>query len=1449
MAGTSPCEQCPAITSPPSLAGGGWWDHAPGRHQRKAWDERDHHPPDAELYHDRHEEPLQPHEASPLVNVTYANVTSWKKHGPTLMATGADLICAAETRMASDMWDATQSRAAQQGYTVVQTFGEPQSHGAPCNGVAILARLPGTLGELPVPDHFTQRWPGRLCMGRFWPPNAKAFVIVATAYAPFYGSQGQEKEQANREFILDLFEVLAEVDGGPVLLAADLNRPAGDPFVNQFLTSGRWSDLTAEATGRREATTIDPQGVGDGKAIDYLIGNEHLMTHLRGAGQLPEPLAHHYPLTLSFAWSMDHPTLTMQECRRLPEQACLPHPQERQPDWTWGHRLHEFRQAVQEGDPDNSTREWIRRWEQLLQWRASHHGARVLPSMTQRWRLAEPQLRLRGRHRPLQECEDPHLRQLKKLRNLLIEWQRRTSRGEEITAAQTRRILALWRQCDLPPPDPLEQPDPSLDPEMPTWDSMAGLLERTRKAVGACERRLKSDRVQKWRRQLKEAHKLGSAKCHAYIKGRRLVPLQRLKDENDQIVTLPADLHRVLRQAWSPIDTPERPLTEEEGARLLDHYGHYYVPQAEWPLPPVTKTAVQDVLRHARVGASPGKGGWTIAELRSLPDLAIAELAQVYTIWDHEGAPDSLNEVYVTMIPKEERNPDPRALRPIAVSSLLVRVWTTLRVREWRDNILAGIPEEQHGGLPTRSVIQLVAELSIEVEVAKHYSYPLGGVSYDFSKFFDSLPHCMIGPILIRAGVPAHWARHYQRLVTTQRYRYRFLDRTTGPVYKKTRGVPQGDAFSVITSLLMLVALTQHVKAQAGPLTMVRMYLDDLTIRSCDSSSILRADDAVREYATQWRIQLSPKTTSFAVDHAAYQGIRRLGHPSSPSLKWLGTFHHLQGKMSQAAIAALQTKINTTRLRLRRLQWIQAPWALRQQLILGNALPGLIWCPLGQPTDLRAFRSIDQTVLTTMMATNPTALQKMAREVFWTCLVKGHRMAVTVARTFATLVALRQARPQFQRQLLQAWERMQLTGQRVRGGLLVSLQEACHHIGLHLDEQFCVTNNVEEPLPLLGPQLPKKFLHDLRQLWRRAQQRQLETRRPHFVGLLELGGIDAECLRRWIAALEAKAPHQATMARLLVTDAYRTAAWMSSHHLTAGERRYSPLCPNCQTDVPEDLHHLLWQCPCWADHRPLGYDSLTTLPLPVRRTLMPVVSLSQEHRTVLRTAFAQAVSILEQHVKGGRQCRLERRRRVIGKQSTTAHAVMGPGNNPDGSEALDLTLGGHTLQRCDVSGRPSLQCTTCNMRSTIGNRRWFALHACTHWIRRRRDRVDCPVGLRDLRCNVSGEMHCVCLWCGAADKQRSNLIRKHRCWEGALRTAIAESGRDMGDHIEYVCGRRGLRGHTLCGEHDNQTCLRCGIAGRALRFHPVCGAFDPTRFGISLDEWKEGLRSSTFLFA
>ena len=530
-----PSQQLSEISSAPlhalhpvhevNLAGGGPWGELPGDLQRRTWDRRSQPDFDASIFD--LPGPLEDEQRDPqgYFTICYSNVGSWLKHGQTLAYQQPDVIVAVETRLADAVWPGQAVAMQRQGYTAAAAPSDKQTNGVPHGGAVIFAKQPCRLAPINLPQDLLQQWPGRVVASRLYPPNAATYMIIVGAYAPFIDRAQQRTEETNRQFLESLFEYLATLDGAPILLAADLNRDAGDPYLAAITTGGRWHDLTTNLLGCRPPTTRTYLPQLGGRAIDHLICNSAALPTFRAMQVAEEAIGHHYPMLLRAHWpEQPQRTLTLQDPCSLPPQAHQPLPQEGAADWAWEDHFEDLANAVAQQDTTSATKWWMRRWEALLHARAEHHGAQIKAGMRERWRLAPPAPMLRGRTSQQSEAEDALGAKLRKLRNLLIEKEARALDGEQLSLDQTRRLYRLIDHCApllLQPPgdNPAggamdAEGDVNLDGQ---WQDHHDLLPLVRRVIARREAATRRDRIAQWRRQVGDVRKVGTKKAYAYV--------------------------------------------------------------------------------------------------------------------------------------------------------------------------------------------------------------------------------------------------------------------------------------------------------------------------------------------------------------------------------------------------------------------------------------------------------------------------------------------------------------------------------------------------------------------------------------------------------------------------------------------------------------------------------------------------------------------------------------------------------------------------------------------------------------------------------------------------------------------------------------------------------------------------------------------------------------------
>ena len=163
--------------------------------------------------------------------------------------------------------------------------------------------------------------------------------------------------------------------------------------------------------------------------IDHILVNGSLLQMLSEASIDDEPLGHHFPLRVQCRWPGQYRCLTLQDPIKLPEQAYVPMACEKSAAWVWEERADHLAAALTERRPREATIEWMRRWEALFEARAREQGCSLSRTMMGRWKLQAPVLCLRGKHKLRHDVEDGDLRRLRRLRNLLVEHQRRQGIG------------------------------------------------------------------------------------------------------------------------------------------------------------------------------------------------------------------------------------------------------------------------------------------------------------------------------------------------------------------------------------------------------------------------------------------------------------------------------------------------------------------------------------------------------------------------------------------------------------------------------------------------------------------------------------------------------------------------------------------------------------------------------------------------------------------------------------------------------------------------------------------------------------------------------------------------------------------------------------------------------------------------------------------------------------
>ena len=137
-----------------------------------------------------------------------------------------------------------------------------------------------------------------------------------------------------------------------------------------------------------------------------------------------------------------------------------------------------------------------------------------------------------------------------------------------------------------------------------------------------------------------------------------------------------------------------------------------------------------------------GLDGWSLQDLRALPNPVLHWLAQLLTLIEEMGRwPTVLAQGYTSLIPKP-REEGPLGTRPLTVLSMVYRLWAGTRLWEvmrWQE---ACIHPRAYG--ITWRAVDAATVTQVLLELARLKGWRLEGLSLDYVKCFDLIPQAVV---------------------------------------------------------------------------------------------------------------------------------------------------------------------------------------------------------------------------------------------------------------------------------------------------------------------------------------------------------------------------------------------------------------------------------------------------------------------------------------------------------------------------------------------------------------------------------------------------------------------------------------------------------------------------------------------------------------------------------
>jgi ribonuclease HI/endonuclease/exonuclease/phosphatase family metal-dependent hydrolase len=591
-----------------------------------------------------------------------------------------------------------------------------------------------------------------------------------------------------------------------------------------------------------------------------------------------------------------------------------------------------------------------------------------------------------------------------------------------------------------------------------------------------------------------------------------------------------------------------------------------------------TVEGVKGILRRMAKRKASGLDGWTVAELRLLPDELLGLIVLMFEAIEAGGSwPEQLKEPEGLLLPKGVGDlGDPMDRRPIWLLPMLYRVWAAGRAQlfaRWR----ASWPDGD-GGFGAE---ELAWELALDLEAAEANGEDICGAALDWRKAFDNVPLCNLDPLLTRAGVP-DWIRRPLVAAYTAQRRLR-VEGALGQRWKPTSGILPGCALAVFVLSVMVRPWDRKV-ARIHDSLRRRIYVDDLAfwargLADDVAPAITEGLEVTKLFqdAMGWCLHTGKgKSAQFAntASVRAWLKSQCAEVEVTTHVKDLGVVA-TAGRRARTPVTA--GRMGTAIGRMKRVACLPVPFERRCQLAAASGTAaGIYGAACGAPP-ARELESLRRAARVAVCHGGSRA----APEIVFGLLSPTWRLdpkAVTViAPIWQAVKAIRDGRLQMStwRTTVNAVEAGQ--GRRV-GPVAAALRGMVRlGIGTNIEKWAGVRCAPQGWVP--ADRTKSESLKVLLEAWRGSQWRELAERRGDFAHVTD--GVDEWATKRVLSGGVKgvpRLPPDAAGALRTVLAGNVVTERIAAHWTTRSA------CPHCGLEV-EDHEHRFWRCPAWEGAR------------------------------------------------------------------------------------------------------------------------------------------------------------------------------------------------------------------------------------------------------------------------